>query len=146
MELSIYAELARNPDAYLLGPFTAADSKMEPLCVYKTIYLPAPFGGIFLERYLKPAEAWNRLRGAIVDGGQEVDCRQIIDWLCVAPTKKVGDDKSTLALPRPTAILSDRDLLHHRHQMLTRHLSRLDPALQRVHESLIAIHIREVAV
>ena len=34
----------------------------------------------------------------------------------------------------------------HRNNMLTRHLPRLDPALQRVQGSLIANHTEEVAV
>ena len=73
-DLEIDALLSQDPDAELLGPFTAVDADVEPLYVSKTIYLPAPFFWLFFERDLTPAEAWNRLCGDITNGGQEVDC------------------------------------------------------------------------
>ena len=113
---------------------------VEPLCVRKTIYLPEPFLGVFLERNLMPAEACTCLRGATINGGQEVDCQLIIVWLRIALTKKVGDDKLPLTMPRPTAPLADGNLLCHWHHMLTRHLPGLDPSLQRGHRSIIVTH------
>ena len=92
-----------------------------------------------------PEEAWTYPYGAIMDGGQDVDFRPIIDWLHVAMTKKVGDNKSPLAMLRSTAPLADRDILRPLHHMLTQHHQGLDPALQRVKGSLITTHIREVA-
>ena len=47
--LSIDTALVLDPDEDLLGPFTTAEYDMEPLCVHKTIYLCAPFIGLFLE-------------------------------------------------------------------------------------------------
>ena len=117
--MAIDAALSLDPDADLLGPFTAADADVEPLHVRKTIYLPAPFVGLFLERDITPAEAWNRLHGAIVDAGQEVDFWPIVNWLWVALKKKVRDNNSPLALPRPTTPFSNGDILRHRHHMLT---------------------------
>ena len=95
---------------------------MEPLRFCKKIYLPAPFVGLFLEQNLTPVKAWTHLHGDIVDGGQEVDYRPIIDWLRVALTKKVGVDKSPLAMPCPTTPLENSNVLHHNHHMLTQHL------------------------
>ena len=70
-------------------PFTPANADVETLRVCKTIYLPSPFFSIFLERDLTPAEAWKRLCDDIMDRGQEVYCRTIIDWICIVMTKKV---------------------------------------------------------
>ena len=47
---------------------------------------------------------------------------------------------------RPAAPLAVRYLNHHHHNILTRHLPRLDPALQMVQVVLIATHIREIGV
>ena len=91
-------------------------------------------------------EAWTRLHGAIVDGGLEVDCRPIIDWICVALTLKTGNDKTPLSMPRPTVPLADGDLLRHMQHILTCHLPGMYPSLQRFQGLLIATHIWEVAV
>ena len=76
-----------------------------------------------------PAEAWTRIRRAIVNVGHEVVCRLMIDWLSVALTKKVGDNKSPLSMPQPTAPLAKGDCLCHHHHMFTQHIPRLDLAL-----------------
>ena len=91
-------------------------------------------------------KTWTSLCIAIVSRVLEVNCRPKIDWLYVALTLKTGNDKSPLAMPRPTAPLEDGDLLHNMHHILTRQFPRLDPCLQRVNGLLIATHIREVTV
>ena len=53
-DLVIDTALALKPDEDLLGPFTASDADMEPLCVSKAIYLPVSFTGLFLELELTP--------------------------------------------------------------------------------------------
>ena len=68
-DLAIYAALAADPDTDLLGPFYSTDANVEPLHKFKTIYLPATFVRIFLERDLNPVEAWKLIRGAIGNGG-----------------------------------------------------------------------------
>ena len=65
--MAIDVDLDNYTDANLLGPFTAADKDVEPLCIRMMIYLPASFVGLFIERYLMPAEAWTCLGSAIVD-------------------------------------------------------------------------------
>ena len=90
---------------------------------------------------LTPVEACTRLSGTIVNRGLEVDFRPIINLIYANLTLKTGDDKSPLAIMRPTAPLVDGHLLRHRYYMLTRHLSRLEPALQRVEGLIIATHI-----
>ena len=91
-------------------------------------------------------ETWTRVRGAIINGGLEVDCNPIIDWIPVALILKNGNNKSLLAMPRPTTLLEYVYLLRNRHHMLTRHLPGLDPVLQIFQGSLIATHIGESAV
>ena len=56
-DLSIDTTMATNPGTDLLGHFSSTDVNVEPLCVRKTVCLPAPFVGIFLKRDLAPMEA-----------------------------------------------------------------------------------------
>ena len=107
----IDASLAYYPYTNLLGPLSSTHVDVEPLCIRKTIYIPATFVRIFLERDLTPAEACTCLCNAIIDGAQEVGYCPIINWICVALTMKVVDDKSPLAMPQHTAPLSDGELL-----------------------------------
>ena len=104
------------------------------------------FFGLFLDQDLTPTESWTHLCGSIVNGGMEVDFRPIIDCICVALTLKARDEKSPLAMLQPTVPLENRDILRHIHHMLTRHLPRMDPDLQRFQGLLIDAHIGEVAV
>ena len=92
-DLAIDTALDADPDSNLLGPFSYIDANLEPLCIRMTVYLPAPFVGIFPEWYLMPMEAWTRLHVTIVEVGLKVDCCHIINWLCVSLTLKTGDKK-----------------------------------------------------
>ena len=144
-ELTMDAVLAQDLDTDLMCPFTVTKVDMEPLHVRKIIYLPVPLVGLFLERDIMPTEAWTHIRGAIVDGEQEVDFWPILDWLIISLTKKVGNDKSTLAMPQPTIPMANGYLLRHHHQMLNRSLPGMEPSLQSVQGLHIATHAREVA-
>ena len=145
-DLAIYEEMSQDPEANILAPFTTVDAEVETLRVCKMIYLPTPLIRLFLDPYITPAGAWKRLCSAIVDIGQEVDFQPIINLLCIALTKKVGDDKFPLTLTLPTAPLANGKLLHHRHHMLNRNLPGMDPALHRIQGSLIATNIGEFVV
>ena len=99
VEQSIDTALTSDPELDLLGPFAADESDVEVICVSKTIYLPTPFVGVFLERNLTPVEAWSCLRGAIVDAGSTVYCCLVIDWLRFSLTRKSKyDQPSPLAM------------------------------------------------
>ena len=103
--------------------------------------------GIFLERDLTPVEAWSFLYGVIVFVGATVDYLPIIDWLRFALTRKSGiDQPSRFAISWHTAPLAYGDLTCHCHQVLTCHLLRINPALQRVKGLLIATHIEDMLV
>ena len=145
-DLAIYTTLVSDPGADLLGTFNSTYANVEPLCIRKTICLPATFIENFLTWDLTPMEAWTRLRGTIVDGGLEFDCRPIIDWIRFALTLKTGDEKLPLAMLRPNTPLEHGDLLWHWHHIITRHLPRIETSLRRVQGLLIATHIGNVAV
>ena len=92
--------MATNPEIDLLGPFTAYDTDMNSIHVRKTIYLPAPFMGILLERNLTPVEVWSFLRDTIVNAGATVDCQCVIEWIRITLTSKSAEYHSSyLAIP-----------------------------------------------
>ena len=64
----------------MLGPYGAGDAGVESIRCRKTVYVPAPYVGLFLSSDLTPVEAWQRLRGAIVDAAAEDACKPIVDW------------------------------------------------------------------
>ena len=89
----IDAALASDLKLDLMGPFTMDDADMDAIHFRNTIYLPAPFLGIFLERDLTPFKVLSRLRGSIFNAGATVYCQHIIDWLQVALAGKSREDQ-----------------------------------------------------
>ena len=95
---------------------------------------------------LTPVEAWQRLRGAIVDVAAEDACRPIVDWLRAALTRSGPDALSALTVTDPSAPLPNALLLEHRHWLLLGHLPGLDPSINRAAGTRIAATVGEVAV
>ena len=91
-------------------------------------------------------EAWNRLRGAIVDTAAEAACRPLIDWLRAAIIRSVPNTHSALIVPGILAPLPNAILLQHRHQLLLSHLPGLDLSINRAARTRIAETVGEVAV
>ena len=91
-------------------------------------------------------EAWQRLRGAIVNAAAEDACRPIVDWLRAVLTRSGPDVLSTLVVPDPSAPLPGALLLEHRHRLLLGHLPVLDPSINRAAGTRIAETVGEVAV
>ena len=56
-DLAINTALEVDTDINLLGAFTSTYENVEPPHVCNTIYLSAPFVGLFLDWYLTPVEA-----------------------------------------------------------------------------------------
>ena len=98
----------------MMGPYGAGDTGVESVCCRKTVYVPAPYVGLLLSGDLTPIEAWQRLRGAIVNAATEDACRPIVDWLRAALTRSGPDTLSPLVVPDPSAPLPDALLLEHR--------------------------------
>ena len=78
---------------------------------------------------MTPVEAWQRLRGAIVDAAAEDACRPIVDWLQAALVRSGPDALSTLMVLDPSAPLPNALLLEHHHRLLLGHLPGLDPSI-----------------
>ena len=130
----------------MVGPYEAVDARVESVRCRKTVYVPAPYVGLLLSGDLTPVEAWQRLRGAIVDAAAEDACRPIVNWLRAALTRSVPDALSTLVVPDPSAPLPDAILLEHRHRLLLGHLPDLDPSINCAAGTRIAETVREVVV
>ena len=142
----INAAINGDPDLKLLGPCGAGDAGVESIRCRKTVYVPAPYVGLFLGSDLTSIEAWKRVRGAIVDTAAEDACRPIVDWLQAALVRSRPNDFSALRVPEPSAPLPDTLLLHHRHHLLLSHLPGLDPSINRAAGNRIAETVREMAV
>ena len=83
--------LETDPDVDLIGMFTSEDTVVEIVRIRKTSYLLDPYVGMLLERKHMLAEAWSRLRGAIVKARAKVYFQPIIEWLRVTLTQKRGN-------------------------------------------------------
>ena len=95
---------------------------------------------------LTPVEAWQRLRGAIVDAAAKYACRPLIDWLPAALVRSGPNALSALRVPEPSAPLPDGLLMQHRHRLLLGHLPGLDPRINRAASTQIVETVGEVAV
>ena len=58
-----------------------ASPDCDAIQVCKTVYVPSPFVNLLLGHLLTATKAWKRLRGEIVDGNIEDDCKPVIDLL-----------------------------------------------------------------
>ena len=68
---AIDTSLAGNANITLIGPYGAGDAGDEIIRCCKTVYVSAPYVGLLLCADIYPVEAWNRLRGEIVDAAAE---------------------------------------------------------------------------
>ena len=142
----IDAAIARDPDPKMLGPYGAGDAGVESTHCCKTVYIPAPYVGLLLSSDLNPVEAWQRLRGAIVNAAAEDACWPLVDWLCAALVRSGPNALSALRVPKPSAPLTDALLLQNRHRLLLGHLPGLDPSINCAAGTRITETVREVAV
>ena len=67
------------PNLDLLRPFKADDTGVDAVWIFKTVYIPALFVSIFLERDLNPVKARKHLWGGIVNSGVESDYNELVD-------------------------------------------------------------------
>ena len=113
---AIDTSLSGNPNVTLLGPYGAGDAGVEIICCCKTVYVPAPYVGLFLSADLSPVESWNRLCGAIIDAAAEAASRPIVNWLRAVIVRSDPNTHSALVVPDPSAPLPDALLLRHCHR------------------------------
>jgi hypothetical protein len=95
--------LAAGPAAELVGPFAAGDPDTEPLIVRNSVFVPNRYMTMLLDDAMTPRQAWDRIRGAVVTDGLEVECAPLLDWLRIALTRRVANQGSTLAQAPPAA-------------------------------------------
>ena len=143
---AIDTPLSGDTNVTLLGPYGAGDAGVEIIRCRKTVYVPAPYVGLLLCADLTPVEAWNRLRGAIVNAAAEAVCRPLIDWLRAAIVRSVPNNHSKIVVPEPSVTLPDTLLIQHCHRLLLRHLPGLDPSINWEAGNLISETVGEVAV
>ena len=77
---AIDAAIAGDAGLKMMGPYGAGEAGVESVRCRKTVYVPAPYVGLLLSGDLNPVEAWQRLRGAIIDATAEDACRPIVYW------------------------------------------------------------------
>ena len=142
----IDAAIAGDTKLKMLGPYGAGDAGVESIRCRKTVYVPAPYVGLLLSSDLTPVEAWQCLRGAIVNAAAEDACKPIVNWLQAALVRSGPNALSALRVPDPSAPLPDALLLQHRHRLLLGHLPGLDPRINRAAGTRIAEMVGEVAV
>ena len=66
--------LAGDMDAPLFGPYVVGDAECEQVKTRYAVYVPPPLVRHLLGRELTARQAWDRVRGAIVDLGIEEEC------------------------------------------------------------------------
>jgi hypothetical protein len=116
----------------------ANDPDSELVATRQIMYLPAKYAALLMNPSgytLK--QTWEILYPAMVDNGDLVNCRPLLQWLQLASTGTTAPDEangigpSTLCLTL-TAPLADTTLIHHRLQILKQAL----PALFKPEDSL----------
>ena len=113
-ELAIGEALALDPAVEMTGPHADGDKGTEEVNVRGAVYVPPSFVPLVMHGDLTPRQAWDRLGGAIIAAGKQVECQSLMDWLRVAITREGYGLASSLAISSPTAPVADRALLDHR--------------------------------
>ena len=111
---TIDTSISGDANITLLGPYGAGDAGVEIIRCRKTVYVTAPYVGLFLCADFSLVEARNRLRGAIVKVAAEAACRPLIDWIRAAIVRSGPNTHSALVVPEPLAPLPDALLLQYR--------------------------------
>ena len=90
---------------------------------------------------LTARQAWDRVRGAIVDLGIKVECKSLVDWLRVSLTRRADVGRPVISVADMIAPVADELLMLHRHSLMVRHLPGIDPSIDRATGTQIARNI-----
>ena len=71
-------------DAPLFDPYAVGDTECKQVKIWYSVYVPHPLVGHLLGQKLTGSQAWDRVRGAIIDLSIEVECKPLVDWLRVS--------------------------------------------------------------
>ena len=75
-------------------------------------------------------QAWDQVRGAIIDLGIEEECKPLVDWLRVSLTRRAYGGRSVISVADVIAPVADELLMLHRHSLMVRHLPGLDLSIK----------------
>ena len=67
--------ISSDVDASLFGPYAVGDAECIQVKTRYAVYVLPPLVGHLLGRELTARQAWDRVRGAIIDPGIEVECK-----------------------------------------------------------------------
>ena len=115
----------------LFGLYMMGDGKCEQVKTRYAVYVPPSLVGHLLGRELTARQAWDRVRGAIIDLGIDVECKPLIDWLRVSLTRQADGGRPVIGVADVIAPVADELLMLHMHTLMVRHLPGLDPSIER---------------
>ena len=122
------------------------DAECEQVKTRYAVYVPPPLVGHLLGRILTAHQVWDRVRGAIIDLGIEVEYKPLVDWLRVALTHRADGGLPVISVSGVIAPVADDLLLLHRRSLMVRYFPGLDPRIERAPGTHIARKIGEVSV
>ena len=76
-------------------------------------------------------QAWDRVRGAIIDLGIEVECKPLVDWLRVSLTRQADGGRPVISVADVISPVADELLMLHQNDLMVRHLPVLVPRIER---------------
>ena len=138
--------LAGEVDAPLFGPYTVGDGECEQVKTQYAVYVLPPLVGHLPGRELTARQAWDRVRGAIIDLGIEEECKPLVDWLRVSLTRRADGGRPVISVADVIAPVADELLMLHRKSLMVRHLPGIDLSIERATRTQIARKIGEVSV
>ena len=92
------SDLAGDVDAPLFGPYVVGDVDCKQVKTRYAVYVPPPLVGHLLGRELTERQAWDRVRGSIIDLSIEEECKPLVDWLRVALTCRVDRGRPVIGV------------------------------------------------
>lgn len=112
--------LANDPNAALIGPFTAAEPNAIQYRTRTMMYVPPKYIPIVVGRRLTPRQLWTDLVGAIRANNDEANCQPLINWvlLSLLASDNTANATSVLAKPMPALPLPDVELVRYRREVL----------------------------
>ena len=128
---AMYSALAGDVEAPLFGPYTVGEEECEQVKTRYAVYVHPPLVGHLLCQELTARQAWDRVRGAIIDLGIEVECKPLVDWLRVSLTRRADGERPVISVADVIAPVANKLLMLHRHALVVRHLPGLDPSIER---------------
>ena len=143
---AMYSALSGDVDAPLFGPYTVGEEECEQVKTRYAVYVPPPLVGHLLGQELTARQALDRVRGAIIDLGIEVECKPLVDWPHVSLTRQADEGHPVISVAYVIAPVANEILMLHRNALMVRHLTGFDPSIERATKTQIARKIGEVLV